>query len=65
MGMSKALKAIRRNVGISLFERTCKCSIFEGRKTKRYKIPGTPEAGRYSMLQRTIFDRMAGRPYYT
>lgn len=41
----------RVSTGIAKFERECRCT-FEGSVWKKaYRVPGTPEAGRYAMLQ--------------
>ena len=55
--MTKERKQARRETGIAAFERECECELVTGhdgrrRWTKRYRIPGTPEHGRYAMLQR-------------
>ncbi len=63
--MTNKMKAARRAVGIAKFERECGCDWFTGfdgrrRWTKRYRIPGTAEHGRYAMLQRYVFEQLRG-----
>jgi hypothetical protein len=48
--MDRVFSAAMKGAGVRQFERECGCDTFAGRKTKRYLIPGTSEAGRHSQL---------------
>ena len=50
--MNKALKKARCKSGIATFERQCRTVISESRERLAWKVPGTPEAGRWWMLNR-------------
>ena len=48
--MDKHFKAARKVWGLPKFERNCRIDTMGGRRMKAYRIPGTPEHGRYCTL---------------
>lgn len=46
----------RRETGLAEFERTCRLTTEAGRRKKAWKVPGTDEAGKHSMLTRRCQD---------
>jgi hypothetical protein len=48
--MNMLLKKARRESGIAEFERNCRLTKENGRKRKACFVPGTQEAGHWSML---------------
>jgi len=61
MKRDEAFRKARREVGLPSFEQNCRCDVFNGRRQKAYRIPGTRESGRHAMLVRRaseIADRL-------
>ena len=54
--MDKTTRAARKAVGLPKFERECRCVMFEGRRCKAWRVPGTTEAGQWAMLHRRMND---------
>jgi len=48
--MNKKWRKARMKSGLARFERDCACGMFGSRRTKLHRVPGTAEAGRYTML---------------
>lgn len=59
--MTNELRAARRAVGMSRFEKECRMVI--GHK-KAYRFPGTVEAREYVILVRRVADILGDKPYY-
>jgi len=57
--MDKAFQIARKRLRMATFERECRCTQMLGRRIKAYKVSGTREAGRYSMLMQAANDEAA------
>lgn len=52
-------RQFRRQSGMAKFERTCRLTKMGGRLTKAWKVPGTQEHGRWSSMNRLLYDNVA------
>lgn len=48
--MTREMQAARHEVGLPRFERECPVKTMGGKLMKAYRIPGTPEHGRWCSL---------------